>query len=64
MSADDVGSIIHPRMYGWQDITSDAIGMLHKAATLPTSQECPSANSMLDEWVLLARALCDVIALS
>jgi hypothetical protein len=54
--------VIHPRMQvPLKHVSSDAIGLLYQAAAITTSQEQPGANPMLDEWVLLARALLDVI---
>jgi hypothetical protein len=42
-------------------VNPDPIGIISQVAEWPTSKEFSGANPLLDEWVLLARALADLI---
>jgi hypothetical protein len=48
----------HPMM---MVIGSEAFGLIVQVADLATSEEHPTADPMLDEWIKLARAMLDVI---
>jgi hypothetical protein len=42
-------------------VHTPAIGLITEAASLLTSKEHPASNPLLDEWIMLARAMCDLI---
>ena len=40
----------------------DTTSVIAQVAEWPTSQEMATANPLLDEWIMLARAIADMIA--
>lgn len=49
--------ISHPLMM----VTTNSAALVTQVAALTTSTEHAGANPMLDEWIMLARALLDVM---
>jgi hypothetical protein len=57
MAIQEVGAIIRPRSMRQIHVAV----LLEQVAALATSAEYVDANPLLDEWIMLARAIADVM---